>query len=476
MKPKLATELHMAPHIIQSIEVLTLPTLELQTFLQQQLEVNPVLESYELANSETQTEEKDGEEEEDPAIDEKELNNFANLEKEDWGKEYYGQDHIKKSTDSDVDKKQEALQNTPDKPISLQDALFQQFLLLELPEHDREIGEKIIYNIDADGYFRYPLEEVCHLFQPLASLEEVENVLFCIQQLEPPGVGARNIQECLILQLDEKDTEYDLKKELIEKYLPDIYHNKYPKIAKETGRNLEEIKRVVQAILKLNPKPGAMYVRDSSHSFIVPDVIVELRDDQYVTQLKEDYIPHLRIHRHYQQMLQKDQESYFNSKTREFIKKKIESANWIIDAIEQRRQTLTRVADKIVQYQQEFLQHGLTYLKPLKMQEIADELQIHVSTVSRAISDKYVQTPRGIFPLKFFFTGGIDKQDGNCESRVIVQDRILELIQQEDKKSPLSDEDIVAKLKGEGLEIARRTVTKYRKALHLPSSRRRRQY
>jgi RNA polymerase sigma-54 factor len=477
MKQRLATELRMAPHIIQSIEVLTLPALELQTFIQQQMDTNPVLESSEITAEEesTPTQEEKAQEEidkEEPPADEQILNDFENMEAEGW-EDYYNRDHIAKRNDGEKDKKQEAMQNTPDKPLSLQDFLFQQFGLLDLPEQQKKIGEQIIYNIDANGYLNYPLEEILRTLEPIPLPSEAEQVLQYIQKLEPAGVGARNIQECLLLQLSETDTNYHVKKEMIEKYLTDISNNKYPKIAKELGRSLEEIKEIVTALQKLDPKPGANYASDKP-SFVMPDVVVELIDGQYLVRLEEDYLPHLRINPRYLQMLQEKSDKL--SKAREFLKKKLESANWIIEAIKQRQQTLFRVAQRLVEHQQEFLDHGLTHLKPLKMQDIADDLQIHVSTVSRAIADKYMQTPRGIFALKFFFTGSIDKKDGDNESRVTVQERVQEMIQQEDKKKPLSDEDIADNLKAVGLEIARRTVTKYRKALKIPSSRRRKQY
>lgn len=476
MKQKLATEMRMAPHIIQSIEVLTLPALELQNFIQQQLEINPVLESKDSTQEETATSQDEPSpseaEQEDAPADERALNDFENLETAEWD-DYYNRDHIAKRNDEEKDKKQEAMQNTPDKPVTLQDFLFQQYRLLDLPEQQKKIGEQIIYNIDTNGYLCYPLEEIARTLDPAPTLPDMEHVLRYIQRLEPAGVGARNIQECLVLQLAESDPDYHFKKELIEKYLADISNNKYPKIAKETGRSLNEIKEVVLALQKLNPKPGSNYASDKP-SFVIPDVVVELVDGNYLVRLEDDYLPHLRINQRYVQMLQEKSDKL--SKAREFLKKKLESANWIIDAIKQRQQTLFRVSQKLVEHQKDFLDHGLTHLKPLKMQDIADDLQIHVSTVSRAISDKYIQTPRGIFALKFFFTGSIDKKDGDNESRVTVQERVQEMINQEDKHNPLSDEEIADKLNAAGLEIARRTVTKYRKAMKIPSSRRRRQY
>jgi len=485
MKQKLSTELRMAPHIIQSIEVLTLPILELQAFVQEQLEINPVLET--LENSEDMEEshpslsseekqEEASEKDELKPVDEARLNSFENLELEGWD-EFYSQDRIaKRGDDDDKDKKLEAMQNSADRPCSLQDHLFEQFRFSDLPEHLWPIGEQIIYNIDANGYLRYPLEEIVRGITPNPSIEHAQEALRYVQKLDPSGIGARNIQECLILQLLPQDPDYQFKKDLIEKYLQDISDNKYPKIAKELGRDIEEIKFAVEEIKHLNPKPGAKYGAEQSH-IILPDVVIELVDGEYVIRMEDEYIPQLRINPYYMRLLQEEKaDTELNSQAKDFIKKKIESANWVIDAIRQRQNTLYRVVAELVKNQRLFLDHGLNALKPLKMQEVADALQIHVSTVSRAISEKYIQTPRGIFPIKFFFIGSIDKKGGENESRVSVKQRVQEMINQEDKISPLSDEEIVERLKQSGLEIARRTVTKYRKALGIASSRRRKQY
>lgn len=476
MQQKLAMELRMAPHIIQSIEVLTLPALELHTFIQEQLEMNPVLEGGEFPTDEMPAEETDAEpsQEQDQQVEEEAVSSFENLEREDWA-EYYARNSIPKRNDGEKDAKLEAMQNTPERPASLQDYLLEQFQLLDMTQQSKKFGEYLVYNIDSKGYLRYPLDEILKSASCPLSLEEAEEVLRYIQQMDPRGVGARDIQECLILQLDQEDPDYAFQKELISKYLLDIYNNRYPKISKETGRSMDDIKRTVESIQKLNPKPGSAYSTESAQ-FIVPDVMVEWIDGKYVTRLERDYVPYLRINPLYLRTLQNFSETPGSPTTKEFIKKKLESANWVMDAIKQRQHTLRRVAEKIVESQQDFLEHGLTHLKPLKMQDISNELQIHVSTVSRAIAEKYIQTPRGIFPLKFFFTGSIDKKDGDNESRVTVQERIQELVRQEDKKRPLSDEEIADKLQDVGLEIARRTVTKYRKAMTIPSSRRRRQY
>ena len=451
LQQQLSTELRMAPHIIQSIEILTLPALELHTFIQEQLEINPVLETQEATDSQTKKEEQPAEDSQQQ-IDENFLNNFENLESDDW-REYFSEGSenytVRKYSD-DKDKKFEALQNTAARPMSLSDYLYQQFQLFDLPEKIKKVGEYILYNIDEKGYLRYPLEDIIKPLEGEASTEDAELALTYVQKLEPAGVGARTIEECLLLQLDKNDPNYAFTRELIEKYLYDIYNNKYPKIIKETGKTLDEIKEAIASLQKLNPKPGDEYSAESTH-IIMPDVVVEYIEDEYIIRLEEQYIPQLRISSLYRRLLDRENK---NRKAKEFIKKKMESANWVIDAIKQRQRTLYRVAEEIVNHQREFLDHGLTHLKPLKMQDVADALNISVSTVSRAISDKYIQTPRGIFPLKFFFTGAIEKCEGRNESRVSVKQRIQEIVDHEDKTKPLSDEEIAERLKTSGLNIA----------------------
>ena len=292
-----------------------------------------------------------------------------------------------------------------------------------------------------------------------------------MQQLEPRGVGARSLQECLLLQLDLTDPDYPALQALLTRHLDDVLKNRIPKIAKDMNLPIDEVNRLVVELKQLSIRPGSQYAPESS-PFILPDVVVDPRDQDegYEVRLEDDYIPPLRINGKYRAMLKSAKN---DPQLREFLQKRIESARWLIDSIEQRRNTLLRVASEIVKRQVAFLDHGITHHRPLKMQEVADELGIHVSTVSRAISGKYAQTHRGIFPLKFFFSGGTESTEGDDVSRHAVKDRVEALVKGENPKIPLSDDDIAARLKDEGLSIARRTVTKYRKMLGIPSSRQR---
>ena len=458
LQPRLEQRLKLAPQIIQSIEILQLPILALQERIEQELEENPTLELESPSETESPAEEPDTEVER--------LTNSM----DEW-RDYFSQTETRRSV-SDKDEKLEAMQNTSDKPITLHEHLINQLHLLTIPDHLSEIAENIILNLDHNGYLPYPLEEIVRGMEPVRTIEEGRAGLEIVQRLEPRGVGARDLQECLLLQLDHRDPHYDLKRKLISEHLKDIEQNKLPRVAKACGLGIEAVKALLIEIGHLNPRPGSLF-SDELVPYVIPDVIVEMNEGKYEVILQEHYLPHLYISPEYQRMLR---DSRNGTEARDWIRRKIESASWLIKAIEQRRNTLYRVASKIVELQKDFLDHGISRLHPLKMQEVADAISMHVSTVSRAISGKYMQTPRGIYDMKFFFTGGMNMADGQEQSWDAVKQKLREITAQEDKKNPLSDDEIMKKFAESGTPIARRTVTKYRKALRIPSSRQRRQY
>lgn len=300
-----------------------------------------------------------------------------------------------------------------------------------------------------------------------------EEALRVVQTLDPPGVGGRSLKEVLLLQLGRETDTFQEERKIIQDHLKDIQSNRFPKIAKALGTDIEDVKDRIAFIRMLNPRPGSLFAPKSAH-YIIPDVVVQEVAGDYEVQLEDTYIPRLHISPHYRRMLTEQRE---NPKVREFIKKKIESAKWLIESIQQRQNTLLKISREIVSVQRGFLDYGVEKLRPLKMQHIADRVGVHVSTVSRALADKYVQTPRGIYPMKFFFTGGTVSRDGTVQSTVSIKQKVRDIIEKEDRKHPLSDEDIALKLREDhGLEIARRTITKYRKQLSIPSSRQRRTY
>ncbi len=484
---RMSQELRLAPQMIQSMEILQLATLELRRKIEQELEENPVLEL--AAETPEETAAADAPVLEAPPAEPPEQDPIEAAREAAWERDWQESREASRSRmGGDEDPKMEAMNNTAARPMSLQDFLYGQFLLLESTDRQRMIARNLVYNIEDSGYLPYTLEQVIESMETEEGEEkpssaEVEEVLHRIQTLEPPGVGARDLRECLLLQLGPTPPG-DLGRILIEHHLEDVEANRFPKIAKETGRSLEEIKDGVEALAALNPKPGMVFGGEATPA-IHPDVIVEAVEGdagrpedapvEYEVSVEGSALPELRISPFYGDRMKK--EGGEDPQVREYLKRKVESARWLIDAIRQRQETLLKVARSIFRRQRAFLDHGSSRLGPLKMQEVADEVHVHVSTVSRAISEKYAQTPRGIFPLKYFFTGGTQSlSTGEMASWETVKRKVLECVAAEDKRTPLSDGDIEEKLRAGGLEVARRTVTKYRKLLRIPSSRQRRQY
>ena len=306
----------------------------------------------------------------------------------------------------------------------------------------------------------------------LPTREELQRALEIVQSLDPPGIGGRDLKECLFLQLKRDGQPYIIENRIIENHLEDLAANRLPKIAKALGIPVEDVKTASETIASLNPIPGKLFGGETPR-FVKPDVVVQEVDGRYEVRVEADSIPRLQISSYYRDLYRS---SVKDPELKKFIKKKLESAEWLIAAIRQRQSTLQRIATEIVEIQTGFLDHGISHLKPLKMVEVAERVGVHVSTISRAISGKYIQTPRGIFDMKFFFTGGAMKSDGTMEARGSVIQRIKDLIAGEDKRTPLSDIDIVKKLEDLDIKISRRTVTKYREAESIPSSRQRRSY
>jgi RNA polymerase sigma-54 factor len=474
--PQLQQKMKLSPQIIQSIEILQLPLLALIEHVQQELVDNPVLEEVvEDRKDEILKEEDDTTLPSDNNADDERKDEFDKLGEmaEDW-RDYYSQTIVRRNNLSDErDQKQEALENTAAKPMSLHDYLMGQSSLVDIPDHLIEACENIIYSIDKAGYLASPLEEIMQSLEKPIPIEGVKEALKIIQLLEPPGVGARNLQECLLLQLDKRDPNYQLTKELLLNHLEDIEMKKYPLIAKKTGQSLDLIKKQVEFIRTLNPKPGLVFC-DETIPYVVPEIKVEYIDGKYeIFLIDNTNLPHLHISSFYKKFLN---ENGTDNSTLQYIQKKIESAKWLIEAIEQRRSTLYKVACKIIELQEDFLNEGIHKLRTLKMQDVADVVGVHVSTVSRAIAHKYIQTPQGIFEIKFFFTGGFQNVDGSMESWEAIRQKLSEIVAKEDKSSPLSDEEVAEKLHASGVAIARRTVTKYRRIMKIPSSRQRKEY
>jgi len=471
MQPRLEQRLKMAPQIIQSIEILQLPLLALQERIEQEQLENPVLETEETADM-------DGAPEAPVPLTKAEAaeqgDEFRKVEaiSEDYHDYFSQTSSPRSSSGDDRDEKLDAIQNTPGPKPSLRDHLTDQLRFLDLSARQREVCGAIVNNLDRDGRLSCAIEEIVESLDRAASAEEARAALAVVQRLDPAGVGARDLVECLLLQLDPGDPDFALERDIVLHHLEDIEANRFTKIAEETGRDIEAVKKAIAAVCLLHPAPGRLYDNEIIPT-VAPDVHVELVDERYEIRLDDVSLPRLRISQRYRELLS---EKGVDAATRQFLQKKMESARWLIDAIQQRRRTLLKVSSNIVRAQQEFLEKGLSHLRPLKMQEVADAVGIHVATVSRAIRHKYMETPRGLLPMKFFFTGGTKSSEGEMQTWDAVRERIKGLVEAENKASPLSDVDIVDKLAEGGIHIARRTVTKYRKALRIPTSRRRRNY
>jgi RNA polymerase sigma-54 factor len=472
----------MAPRMIQSMEILQLPLMALQERIDQELIENPVL--VDLRESTTAEADPEAETETEPEAAAPEATPEENVEEplgetegpDEWD-ETFAEMHRKSRSalSEEAERKHDAMQNMAERPRSLHDDLSEQLSFLDCDPTVHSLAEHIIQNLDENGYLPPHMgpHEIARDFGGEATQEQAEEALSLVQKLDPPGVGARNLRECLLLQLSPDVPMRDVLRVLISNHLDDLQQNRLPTIEKKTGLAIDVIKEALEHLRRLDPRPGARFSPEAT-PYVVPDLLVEPDEHGlYQIRLLDEYTPQLSISRQYQKLLKSKQA---DPAAREFIQKKIQSARWLIESIEQRRSTLLKVARAIIEHQKDFLDKGPESIQPLKMQQIADQVGVHVTTVSRAVDDKWVQTPRGIFALKRFFGGGTTTADGEEVAWDSIKQKLLEVIAKEDKSNPLSDEEIVEALSKSGLPVARRTVTKYRKALRIPSSRQRKQF
>lgn len=467
---KLEQRMQMTAQMIHGLDLLQMPILELKAQIDQELVENPTLEILEEVpdSDDSNTEPLSTGQEETPSVDKSSQQD----ELADTWYDQYERPNLSHRSTGEKDPKREALESTPSPGTTLTDHLIFQLRLSNIDRHLMPLCEYIIYSLNKDGYLIVDLEDLARNFEEERSMSEWEDALNIIQSCEPAGVGARNIEECLLNQLIITGQNTPLLEELLLHHFDDLLRNRYPKVAKATGRALTEVKEAVSIISQLEPKPGRSFDTAPTH-YITPDVHVEKQDGEYTVTIIDKLLPRLHVSSYYRNMLGDKKE---NTETRKYIKDKISSASKIIDSIEQRKHTLLRISKKIVNKQKDFLEKGPKHLSPLMMQELAEEIGVHVSTVSRTVSNKYMQTPRGVFPLKFFFTGGYATSDGSRESTNSVIEQIKEIVEGEDKKRPLSDQKIIDTLKKEGLNLKRRTVTKYREQAGIPSSRERKEF
>jgi RNA polymerase sigma-54 factor len=465
-----------SPQMIQAMQILQLSSQELLDRMQQELVENPFLELAEGERPEgseppeTPVAPDTGE---GSSADEARLSSMVS-ELEHYSRNGDDRGRVTAAGQEESDRKQEAMANTPDSGRTLAEELSEELAFLELDPRGRRICEQILYSLDDRGYLIGTHEDVAREAsvpeEEPVTLAEVEVWLTELRHLSHPAIGARDLKESLKLQLAASWHEDPLLAAIVENHLEDLEHNRLPRVARVTGRSMEDVKEAVAVLKRLDPHPGAGY-GDSRATVIAPDVVVEEQDGEYVVRLERARLPRLTLSEAYKEFLRAAKEEKREGAAREWIKKRMESARWFIEAVEQRANTLERVAKSVFARQKGFLDRGVEGLTPLRMQEVADEVHVHISTVSRAVAGKYAQTPRGIFPLKYFFTSGTTSQTGEVQSQQSIQQRIAQLVAAEDPQKPLSDEELAALLEEkEQIRIARRTVTKYRKALRIPSS------
>ena len=485
LEQKLLQKQILAPRMIQSMEILQLPILALQEKIEQEMNENPMLEVVERDPDEPDEPEELRDNPDAPTENEKELvvedsqdheADFERLMEMDQDFPEAFDDGPRRSAnrmEELANRKHDAMANIAARAETLQHYLEMQLGELELDDDLLEMADRIVTSLDSNGYLNCSVED---LLPPDASPETValaHRALEVVQSLEPRGVGARDLRECLLLQLDPQMPLYEEVKALIAGHLEDLRDNRLPAIQRKTGYSLTRVQDAWAQLRKLNPKPGADFTATIAPT-VTPDIFVERQEDgSYNVLLEDGGTPSLRISNYYRQRLAGGEAS---PEEREFIKRKINAAQWLIESIEQRRNTLTRVAQAVVDHQTRFLEEGPEVLEPLKMQQIADKVGVHVTTVSRAVDDKWIQTPRGIFPLKRFFVGGTKSDDGEDVAWDSIRLKLQEVIDHEDKTKPYSDDELVRQLKHHGLNVARRTITKYRRKMRIPSSRQRRDW
>lgn len=452
-------KLVMTPELQQAIAILQLSTQELTEYIEEQLVENPVLEL-----KEDSQEEAHGDHSEDSG--EKEEFDI------DW-QEYFQDESDLGYIKAPRERKEEVVyENFLSEAPTLQEHLLLQFHLIVKSELQKKIGEFIIGNLDENGYLCTTVEEIAHHF--CVDLHQVEDVLQIIQSLDPIGVGARNLQECLLLQVKGRGLENEYLECLIKHYLHDLGDGKLNKVAKEVGLSVKEVQELMDIIKTLDPKPGRWFASGDSVRYIVPDVVVEKVDNEYVVLVNDVSTPRLGINPLYRTLMKES--SKCDSNTRRFIEGKLNAASWIIKSIEQRRMTLYKVVNCIVRFQRDFFDNGVKNLKPLNLKQIAQELDLHESTVSRAISNKFIQTPQGVYPLKFFFASGVGNLSGSSISSHSIKKLLQEYINEENPKKPYTDQQLTNMLKAQGIKISRRTVAKYRDELGIPSTSKRKRY
>jgi RNA polymerase sigma-54 factor len=445
----------LAPQLQQSLQILQAPMLELRALIQSEIEANPTIE---VEDTEPKIEDKQREAEEFDA----EFDRLSKLDEE-W-RDYMAQNASYAKRNSDDEERRQFFFDSLSQEQTLQQHLLEQLRGTNLSKSDMQLGELLIGNIDDVGFLTAAPEEISK--NTGLEAEDLTRVLEIVQTFHPVGVGARDLRECLLIQLRRIGKEHSLEWKIVSNHIEDLGKKRFPEIARRCGTTVECVQRAANFIATLDPKPGHIFAPDPNH-YVLPDVTVEKIAGQWQISLNGDQIPHLRISNTYKDLMaQQSKED-----VRDYIRDKIRSGKFLIKSIHQRQQTISNIAHEIVKRQMEFLNEGPSGLKPMTMVQIADAVGVHETTVSRAISGKYIATPHGVFEMKYFFTPGYQTSGGESMSNTSVKGVISELVSKEDPKNPLSDKEIVELLEKRGIPIARRTVAKYRNELNiLPSN------
>ncbi len=458
-------KLIMTPELRQAITVLQLSSLELSLYIEQQLQENPLLE---LREEETDENGEEGE-------FEWELEGGEEKREYDLDWEEYFQDssdlgfpRMERDPEPPAHNYESFLSQAP----TLMEHLMFQLYLSRCSSEARVIGEYLIGNIDEHGYLQTTVEEAAK--QLAVHPGAVEEALKLIQTFDPPGVGARTLQECLLIQVNQLGIKNPLLEQIIRYHLVDVARGKFNRLAQQFNVPVQEIQRVADILKTLDPKPGRNFSTPNDVRYVVPDIVVEKVGDDYIILINDVSVPRLTINPAYRAVL--SQQENYDSRTRRFVESKLNAAAWLIRSIEQRRLTLYKVASCLVQLQRDFLDHGVKYLKPLNLKQVAEMVGLHESTVSRATSNKYIQTPQGVFEMKYFFPTGINSDGGTLTSAESIKKMLQEIVAAENPKEPLNDQKIAEILCEKGIRISRRTVAKYRGELGIPPVQQRKRY
>lgn len=486
LSQRMSQQMVLSPQLQQSLALLQAPVLELKALVEQELQQNPLLEEVpatELTEEGRETRQEEAAQLADPAepppdvqfdpatekpdaepVDtfDEELQRLLQLDQE-W-RDHFSASALPQKSDPEEEERRQHLFDSLVAATSLQQELLDQVRTSDLPESLRPVAEMIIGNMDDSGYLRSGCQELS--FSTSIPVEDVEIALKKVQTFHPAGVGARDLRECLMLQLERQERCRTLEYRILQDHFDALGKRRFPEIARSVGTTAAEVQKAAENIARLNPRPGHDYSSDNE-AFVVPEVFVVKSGDEYVVTTNNDYVPHLRISNVYKDLLSQGETG---PEVRDYIRERIRAGKFLIKSIHQRQDTITRIAQEIVQRQRDFMEHGIAQLKPMTMVQVAEVVGVHETTVSRAVSGKYMETPQGVFEMKFFFTSGVQTDSGVDMSNTSVKNSLLQLVEGEDKSKPLSDEELVARMRAAGIQIARRTIAKYRSELNiLPS-------